>query len=220
MAKPIIFSAPMIQALLAGTKTQTRRAMKSQPEHCISLSELHRTYPASYPNHWAEAGASIVQLRDGEAPYWECPYGTVGDLIWVRESWAADSQVDSVPPRQLSKGEPIFYPADGSVRETGCSMIAPGKSRPSIHMPRWASRLTLRITDVRVQRLQGISGADAVDEGALSRLPDNGIAQSQFQDMWASIYGPDSWHTNPWVWAISFDVIQANVDTVLREQAA
>lgn len=205
---PMLFNDAMVRALLDGRKTQTRRIMKPQPR--ILVGELF---------FWKENALTPEELLR------LCPYGSVGELIYVREAWATDSQVDSVPPRQLSEGEPIFYPADGSVRKAGCSMIAPGKPRPSIHMPRRFSRLTLRITDVRVQRLQEISEADAIAEGcpavSLWDLDAESTPPSHhFRALWDSINGDGAWAANPFVWAISFDVIRANVDDVLREQAA
>jgi hypothetical protein len=150
----------------------------------------------------------------------DCPYGVVGDRLWVRESWQADAQLDSVAPRELSQGEPIRYPADEAIRHTGCAMITPGKTRPSIHMPRWVSRILLEITDVRVERLQDISDGQAEAEGIdLDQLADaqerydmvadhnmtgRPTTVGQFAYLWASINGSGAWDLNPWVWVVEF----------------
>lgn len=138
-----------------------------------------------------------------------CPYGEPGDRLWVREAWAADAQVDAIAPRDLSQGEPIWYPADFSVRQTGCSMISKGRGRPSIHMPRWASRILLEITAVRVERLQDISDDQAIAEGIDTHptgFYGNGCitAGGAFLELWESINGDGKWATNPWVWVIEF----------------
>ena len=148
-----------------------------------------------------------------------CPYGKPGDRLWVRETWQADAQVDYVAPRELSHGEPIRYPADWDFRQTGCAMIKPGKIRPSIHMPRWASRILLEITDVRVERLQDISDAEIEREGIdLDALADGQdrydmchagsgadgrpTLRTAWRHLWESTGG--DWDANPWVWVVEF----------------
>ncbi|KPB64282.1 Uncharacterized protein AC510_3513 [Pseudomonas amygdali pv. myricae] len=135
-----------------------------------------------------------------------CPYGKVGDRLWVRESWQADAQVNDVAPRELSHGEPLHYPADGALRQTGCSMITPGKTRPSIHMPRWVSRILLEITDVRVERLQDISEEQAKAEGPIWPVAEHleMAWRVQFRTLWKSINGAENWKANPWVWVVEF----------------
>ncbi len=179
--RPILFSAPMVRALLAGTKTQTRRIIK--PQHLAFFNQ--------------DAAAMLSDWN--ERPL---PYGQPGDRLWVRETWHdASSSLHSC----------ALYRADGIDLHWG-------KWAPSIHMPRWASRITLEITSVRVERLQEISIEDAKAEGAWG--PDDSIVQKvadyfgtdifsanprkAFQMLWESINGPDSWAANPWVWAIEF----------------
>ena len=200
--RPILFSASMVRAILEGQKTVTRREVKKR----AALDCLAAGFE---PAFLALPGNSDL-----------CPYGQPGDRLWVREAWQADAQVDSVAPRELSHGEPIRYPADWDFRQTGCAMIKPGKIRPSIHMPRWVSRILLEITDVRVQRLQDITEEQAKAEGVrpmrdgsdtwVSREgPGNLVtpwptAKEAFGDLWNSINGPHAWEANPWVWVVEF----------------
>lgn len=156
--RPILFSGPMVRAILSGQKTVTRRAMKHQPQKA-PVDVVDGVPSWDSPTNYV--GEVQMNTQRGKP----CPYGKPGDRLWVREAWLADSQLDSIAPRDLSQGEPIFYPADGSVRQTGCAMISQGRGRPSIHMPRWASRILLEITDVRVERLQDISDDQAKAEG-------------------------------------------------------
>jgi len=192
--RPILFSAPMVRALLAGTKTQTRRAVKPQP--------------------WILAGELLCWKDDALTPEemaQRCPHGQPGDRLWVRETWTTHAFLDDTPPRDLTTRS-LHYQADG--------VIKTGKLRPSIHMPRWASRITLEVTGVRVERLQGISEADAQAEG-LHYHDGRGIghsgwreghgvgfvydtAREAYADLWRSINGPGSWKANPWVWCVSF----------------
>ena len=185
--RPILFRGPMVQAILSGQKTVTRREVKRD---------------------WIQSAQTPIETCPGIFHFWcsgehACPYGRPGDRLWVREAWQADAQVNAVTPRELSQGEPIQYPADGAVRHTGCSMITPGKTRPSIHMPRWASRITLEITDVRVERLNAITESDAEAEG-ITYTGFGDLLVDGYRYLWKSIYGDDSWQVNPWVWVIEF----------------
>ncbi|AIR90191.1 hypothetical protein [Pseudomonas cremoricolorata] len=208
--RPILFSAPMVRAILDGRKTVTRRPARIQPR---SKGDI-----GSYG-----VGQPFIRHPDPAKRNPECPYGRPGDRLWVREAWAADAQVDSITPRDLSHGEPIAYPADGSVRQTGCAMISQGRGRPSIHMPRWASRILLEITDVRVERLQHITEDQAKAEGVRlytdhAELGDwwhvEGIEtyssdpRKSFELLWTGINGAESWEVNPWVWVVEFKRIQ------------
>lgn len=214
-ARPILFSGPMIRALLEGRKTQTRRVVKPQP-----LFEGFRSYGASWAWHKSPAiwfsGVTTKQLVSKPGLGMYCPYGQPGDLLWVRETCCPDWA-----------DKPVYKADGGSAREAGYP--AEPRWRPSIHMPRWASRLTLRITGVRVQRLHDISEDDAIAEGAKpiavtfrgdqagdARLVPSlgGPYRDGFRCLWASINGPGSWDANPWVWALTFEVIKANVDQV------
>jgi len=201
--RPILFSAPMVRALLAGTKTQTRRLVKMKPHHQIEQRDDGSNWPWMY---------------DGErdADWWmSCPHGQPGDQLWVRESWTTHACFDSIPPRDLTTRS-IHYCADGE--------IMTGKYRPPMFMPRWASRIQLEVTDVRVERLQDISEEDSRAEGIIEwsdppRAPTKryGLtvadvweksAKAAYARLWESINGDGSWNANPWVWAVSFKVIQ------------
>jgi hypothetical protein len=217
--RPILFSAPMVRAILEGRKTVTRREIKPSMRSADTQFELHQQENGSWlPLHTLDE--SCMDEQGTEHPI-KCPYGQPGDRLWVRETWAADAQLDAVAPRDLSQGEPILYPADGAIRTTGCAMISPGRYRPSIHMPCWASRILLEITDVRVERLQDISDAQIEAEGIdLEALADGQerydmchagsgaggrpTLLSAWSDLWQSINGPESWEANPWVWCVSF----------------
>lgn len=199
--RPILFTGPMVRAILEGRKTVTRRVMKPQPDFLGSMVD---------PN------TPFKTLDAGLHARITCPYGEPGDRLWVREAWAADAQVDAIAPRDLSQGEPIWFPADLSVRQTGCSMISKGRGRPSIHMPRWASRILLEITAVRVERLQDISEEQALAEGVRGEPCDHArqacadigcwgdTAKGAFGFLWESLNGEGSWAANPWVWVVEF----------------
>lgn len=189
--KPILFSAPMIRALLAGTKTQTRRTVKPQPDAIWGVEHTD---------------SGEVSIR--------CPYGQPGDLLWVRETFRGAAGYDESPPSRWGN-KPIWYTADGEPDKSAWWHLS-YRSRPGIHMPRWASRLTLRITEVRVERLQRITRGDAMDEGCpFSNMADGPDPREWYADLWNAINGPDSWPANPWVWALTFEVIQSNVDQVV-----
>lgn len=197
-ARPILFSAPMIRALLDGKKTQTRRVIEEGYE-----GETPFVYSA------LTGDGPGYDVHDERMPC-PCPYGVPGDLLYVREAWAA-------------MGRTVEYRADRSLGDfDGYDNPLGGKWRPSIHMPRWASRITLRLTDVRVERLQDIRGMDALREGVSipAHIPHDGAdldyACREYRHLWESINGPGSWDANPWVWAITFEVIKANVDEVAK----
>ena len=203
--RPIIFSAPMVRAILAGRKTQTRRIAK--------LNASGRVKEPGSPRNW--------HCDDPEATL-ACPYGQPGDTLWVRETCHAHELTDveayedtfgvmerrglEVPPYGL---DGVVYAADDHFREIENSIAASerwgvlnaygnkqGATVPAIHMPRWASRITLGIAAVRLQRLQAITEADVRSEGCA-----HGQA---FTDLWNDINGAHSWDRNPWVWAITF----------------
>jgi len=177
----ILFSAPMVRALLAGTKTQTRRVVKPQPITCVG---------------WA--GGAYIERRPATmfrpAECWSildakmlCPYGQPGDRLWVRETHAyvAHSKLG------FDVGSVIYRADDNAGWD--------GRWTPAIHMPRDASRITLEVTEVRVERLQDISHADAMAEGM--PLDD---AVHDYSKLWDRINGPGGWDANPWIWAVSF----------------
>jgi len=177
--RPILFSGAMVRALLAGTKTQTRRVVKKS--ECWPISAVRATMLESR----GSAMAVDAQSRT-YGPEIKCPYGQPGDRLWVRETWHdASSALHSC----------ALYRADGGE-------IYGGKWAPSIHMPRWASRITLEITSVRVERLQDISEADAIAEGVYTDPASP--AYDAYAQLWDEINGPGSWAANPWVWVLEF----------------
>lgn len=198
--RPIIFSAPMVRAILDGRKTQTRREVKPQPPsgHHFAGWCVCSTHRAD-EGKAAWAAGTYPHLRGAHRV--ACPYGQLGDLLWVRETFYHDPE-DSL----------TLYRADDEFDGDQCD--AGYKWQPSMHMPRTLSRIKLEITGVRVERLQDISEADAIEEGAPPSHPSiNAISRefgytdfprSWFAQLWDSINGPGSWDTNPWVWMIEF----------------
>ena len=189
--RPIIFSAPMIRALLDGRKTQTRRVLKPQPvcyQNPPSFS--WGKFDGEWPDDWFGYGNAI----DGALPY------APGDRLWVKEAHAFDIGANTVDEREI-----IWYRATQPVDEVHW--------RSPIHMPRWASRLTLLVTDVRVQRLQEISRGDAMEEGCpFANMADGPNPRDWYRGIWNSIHGPGAWDASPWVCAISFDMLRGNID--------
>lgn len=239
--RPIIFSAPMVQALLAGRKTQTRRRLKPQPYVVQERDGVRWWNLAGMP------GGNIVMGDDALLRAHKKP--AVGDRLWVREAWKPGSwredgraALDYQASPELTQTPWLFPPdfeylwikwtdeliaAGSTPDDEGMHHWAPGQSplryRPSIHMPRWASRLTLTVTDVRVQRLQEISEADARAEGMtfLGTPPDTwGIedlvssvaARRSFWLLWNQLHGAGAWEQNPHVVALTFTVEQRNID--------
>lgn len=244
--RPILFSGPMVRALLAGTKTQTRREIKPRPWNaegdCVNID--------------AAKSAAYGIGADGRPCFqFEHPLGgpltayvsriAVGDRLYVRESWNWTFIKDLAPGETLGRtldecceanggfacpvGDGIVYAATNAHEHPEF-----GKARwkPSMHMPRYASRLTLTVTDVRVQRLKEISAADAIDEGladrstraflpaayGLAEWPDEwcGAPRDAYRRIWESINGAGSWDANPWVAAYSFTVQRGNIDQLAR----
>jgi len=203
--RPILFSAPMVRAILAGTKTQTRRVVKPQPEaeHGGEPYWFVGGYRA-----WTYRNTTDLLRKGGNVL--PCPYGQPGDRLWVREAWQAELRWDWTAPRDIKRGSPIYFEF-GDEAVPACA----GKKRPSIHMPRWASRITLEVTAVRVERLHDISADDARAEGCPDK-PVPGAEQASvdllaklwFHDLWAQINGQASWDANPWVWVVEFKRIE------------
>ena len=208
-AHPILFAAPMVRALLDGRKSQTRRVVKGVEIVRVSdraefLSRSH--YPLSKRDG---GGVAYVELADGRFVGLPCPFGKPGDLLWVRETWA--------PSVHAAAARTDDYPVEYAATAAKPDQRIDGRWRPSIHMPRRASRLTLRITGVRVERLQEISEADARTEGV--EAADCWHAHYHgFSLLWQRINGTEAWGSNPWVWVLSFEALCTNVDHVLKEE--
>lgn len=209
--RPILFSSAMVRAILDGRKTQTRRVVKGFSLELLTPDNFTPEY---------------VALPENAAS----PYGYAGDRLWVKETFRFTSDFDGDGParvgeRCLDAGyrapwAPIQYDADGERRDwkwvgtPPVRDVMPGKTRVSIHMPRWASRILLEITGVRVERLAGCSEADAIAEGI--ELEGDGwksyaggessvaFATTSYASLWDSINGPGAWETNPWVWVVKF----------------
>ncbi|OWY32493.1 hypothetical protein [Herbaspirillum aquaticum] len=225
--RPILFSAPMVRAILGGGKTQTRRIAKN-------VIDVH-----------TRTGEPLAGI-DSAGPRVPCPYGQVGDRLWVRESFWIEHDSDSHEGSgafdcgiDLKTGDwaSVCYCAD---QDAAGTWIGPDQyyhertfvpwgeegflvpeffsKRPNIHMPRWACRILLQVTGVRVERLQDISQADAYAEGAMSWAQEQeppikdlngGDDRIAFMALWESIEGAGSWDANPWVWVIEFRRIEA-----------
>lgn len=193
--RPILFSAPMVCAILDGKKTQTRRVIKPQPEWMEpevvwTLRENGHSGTGWYAHNedYPEEGSL----------FYHCPYGTPGDRLWVRETFHT---VD---------GASAFYRADYEHNPKGDKEHGIVWT-PSIHMPRWASRITLKVTDVRVERLQDISEKDAWAEGCEGFDDDVSGGKSgycEYAELWEAINGKGSWEANPWVWVVEFREVE------------
>lgn len=221
--RPIPFTTPMIRALLDGRKTQTRRVLKSTYDPGGVIPD--------------GAGGQMDYVEPSETP--ERPKYAVGDRLWVREAWRTFVSLDAVKPSELlngKRGAGIIYLADGhslSVSRNGerheggerDDQQAFGKYRPPMFMPRWASRLTLIVTDVRVQRLHDINRGDAMEEGCpFANMADGPNPRDWFSDLWDSIADNPkrpgcAWRDNPWVVALTFRTIHQNIDQIEKEAA-
>lgn len=235
--KPILFSASMVKALLDGRKTQTRRIITPQPpegvvHHCWFDAPIYGFKYSHQPtDDWFK-----VRLK-----------AAVSDYLYVREHWRTDRAYDDLSPSEMGGEEPVRYLSDDTLQTWGFSIahFDGGRHRQGMHMPRWASRLTLPVTEVKVERLQDISEADALAEGIIYEnvIVDmkcyggapveitadrywNGTEPDDFQghesavdayaELWDHINGPGSWEKNPWVSATKFQVIKQNIDQIGR----
>lgn len=208
---PILFSAPMVRAILAGKKSQTRRIVNlRRVQHrvdWIGWTQLDDGQGWA-AQHVSAAAFDCPDELERETRL-SCPYGKPGDCLWVREPWAyfgGDEYLYQQEPKAV-----VFRANEGLYHEAINGPRWADKWRPSIHMPRWASRLLLEVTEVRVQRLQDISDADIEAEGLTEEVAANAIRpvadlrRLSWRALWDSINGKKApWGSNPWVWAISF----------------
>lgn len=222
--RSILFSGPMVRAILDGRKTQTRRLMKPKTRPWERYYEEF----GCCPSDWVPAIGDIDQADwwwvtqcHADEPIGKCPFGSSGDRLWVRETWAGEERCDSFPPRDLfgrqlwyrATDEPPGFPSDDTP-EQRCRMVGCGKWRSSIHMPRWASRLTLEVVEVRAGRLQDVSWHDIRAEGFDCPVHDmpSGLCtgecrylRQRFADGWDELNGKRApWTSNPWVWVVKF----------------
>ena len=200
--RPILFSGPMVRAILDGRKTQTRRPIKPQPPAYIDElygGELRQRAPYQLECH--ETGCVLgYGLEDDNGQLYQCPFGVPGDRLWVRETFKADGEFAKYKTgrvRYLADIEPPAY-------ERGW--------RPPIHMPRWASRIVNEVVSVRVERVLDITEADAEAEGFEATFDRDGsaygalliTARERFLTAWRDIYGQESLDANEWVWVVEF----------------
>nr|WP_279288381.1 hypothetical protein [Klebsiella pneumoniae] len=208
----MIFNAEMVRALLDGRKTQTRRPIIWKQTRFTEIGE--REDGSKWP--WSEDAEHACD-------FWHpCPFGAVGDRIWVREAFRVHSRATDVATLVYKASERNSWTEQTRrVPVAVCNKPAtPEKWTPSLHMPRWASRILLEITDVRVERLNAINEHDAQAEGVAKlrggfwKHYQPGWTQHQlsargsFVTLWKSIYGDESWNSNPWVWVIKFKRIE------------
>lgn len=232
--RPILFSGPMVRALLAGRKPQTRRLLSSRLQDTIEFFDVEASDFAEV--HFEREGHSgpgwyvhcSEYPEEGAEFLGPCPHGVPGDRLWVKETWYCDDHsagdhrsactgcVDckhTDADRIAQWRQELFYRADGEPYFGNTEGV--GYWRPSIHMWRWASRITLDLTSVRVERLQDISREDAIAEG-LESHDDDGVTYwgplgqghydpvAGYRILWESINGEGSWAANPWVWVLGF----------------
>lgn len=233
----MIFNGEMVRALLDDRKTQTRRPVR---------------FPVLDKNLGCELAGNELAGELSAGNYLNSAFGKPGDRIWVREAYRFPASLDDVSPTGVGEmavatgyrkpWAPTFYEFTGTFSdgwtgfETPPKVSGAGKLRPSIHMPRWASRITLEITDVRVERLNAISEEDAQREGVHTEVWDQTVVarnyaaseeffqfwsddmphyvemsqlyRSSFRSLWESIYGAETWQANPWVWVIEFKRVE------------
>lgn len=224
--RPILFSSPMVRAILAGRKTVTRRVVTVGD----TIEERDDGTQWPYFTTWTHG--------DDGSPWASCPYGAPGDRLWVRETWryhgwtedgapwikyAADDStrlVERIPDEWSDRLADIWADLSDDANMAIDGRAADRKWRPSIFLPRWASRVTLAVTAVRVERLQEIDELDALNEGVQGRAVDGvldgkpgryvvGSARDEFAELWDGINGDRApWASNPWVWRVEFKVVQ------------
>jgi len=208
--RPINLKAEEVNNILEGRKTQTRRVMRPQP----TKMELEDGIAFCAFPKWFRTGGVFKSFSDALKDI--CPYGQVGDRLWVRETWRTSSAYDHLPPLKIQEDASLWFEADKSSKKYLGDH--PGKARSSIHMPRWASRIELEITGMRVERLQEISEEDARAEGIVWKRKRGDeidprterFAKPVFAATWDLINARRDcgWCSNPFVWVIEFKAVQ------------
>lgn len=226
--RPVIFRAPMVRAILEGRKTQTRRIVKGLGIWSIEDVLMHRVNGSlamidmvDPGNNFKMAKWPCYMTEDGLYEPDKCPHGKPKDHLWVREAFSYYEHPELYDCIRYKADSHCQKPDFGRMNEEECGrfeMLCDGcgcadhRWRSPIHMPRWASRITLEITGIRVERLQDISEDDAKAEGMKESivLPgDRGSFIPDFAMTWQDIHGPESWDVNPWVWVIEFKRVKA-----------
>jgi len=215
--RPILFSAEMVCAVLDGRKTQTRRIIQSPAKNMQASG--HKVIEYREPgDKWY--GEHVFSMRNQSGTWCDytkeqflakCPFGAVGDRLWVRETFRVHSRATDVATLVYKASEQQSWTQQTHrVPIEKCNKPAVVDTwTPSIHMPRWASRITLEITGVCVERLQSISEEDAKAEGVKTECSVIGDKYFLgFRSLWKSIYGDDSWQANPWVWVVEFKRVE------------
>lgn len=220
----ILMTAPNVLAILAGRKTETRRIVKPQPVDHEHVGMVNAAY-CGHPEKWLIDGDVWRQTEFGGPQEWQCPYGVPCDRLWVRETFYCDhceyqgalAGLPALTGDDLQKY--MYYNADGPVRDQIPECEGIPKLKPGIFMPRWASRITLGIVSIGVERLQDISEEDCQAEGVehdaiVGYYCEEPTHQHEgvhccnwrfgYKMLWESINGPGSWAKNPWVWVIKF----------------
>lgn len=211
----------MVRALLDGSKTRTRRLIKVQPPATARDAGVISSGNESN-GEWSWLDSIDLMEAGIVCEGFRCPYGIPGDQLWVRENWRTYESLNHCKPRDIAAGAGVQYEAGGTnvYGDKGRYLLGMGKLRPSMFMPRWASRTTLEIVSVRVERLQDISEADAIAEG-IKRIKDGferyhpcptdtayeGLTRDPvlaYRGLWEYINGAGSWDANPWVWVVEF----------------
>lgn len=213
--RPILFSTPMVQAILAGNKTQTRRVMRRQPDAVEYFKRGEETTDtnAEYailrcynnPKGFKKCNSGWFANANYKTPFHEF---NVGDRLWVRETWQIIGDPASLPCQRHNLIYKADYPNCVDKHYDTIPDISEVKFKPSIHMPRWASRILLEITNIRVERLQNISEEDATAEGMVA--DDDYCAEQYYSIYWNKKHGwkEKGWNANQWVWVVEFKVIQ------------
>lgn len=208
--RPILFSGEMVRAILEGRKTQTRRILKIQPLDIL---------PMNIPNQWV----ALVSRDPNHGKVLSCRFGQPGDRLWVRESfnWSSDEELSPnenhkyCPERNSYSAKNVVWRADGQEWNPNHSEWGHTLWKPSIHMPRWASRILLEITNIRAERVQDITEQDATFEGVTPSPTYRGSVPGEehrfaFRDVFMQINDKtgELWQSNPWVWVIEFKVLE------------
>lgn len=217
--RPILFSGPMIRAIIEGRKTQTRRVILPQPPPKVTFAGQLRTGEFNYDYQtfcWCLGDAGDIEdWTPAGLPWFRCPNGQIGDRLWVKENFRLRADQDHKPPSEDWWKSGAWYQADGNCEPSGCGGGA-GKLRPSIFMPRWASRILLELEQVRTERLQAISEKDAQAEGVHPYVvvgnepwyPEG--YRASYRLLWDSLNAKRGfgWEANPWTWALTFKVLE------------